>query len=267
MPRRFGVARFFRNVLPLPWAVGASFEPDDVAGLRNDWNAALGVAGSGTAVATWTDQKSGGVEQQTTALNQPTWNASDADFNGLPCVTYDGVNSWTESTEAAANWAFLHNGAGATIFAVERTLGTGDQFLLGTTQVAVFKLGVAMNDARYAPIVTRSPQTIVGNGAATQTDVASSAVPDRAIWFCMRTSAGGLGVQNVLDCSSNAAVTGSLAASLLAPQTTLRIGRPGASGLRWNGKLARLLVYSRAISDSEVQQLRSYAVSRYGVLS
>lgn len=69
-----------------PFAVGSPFLLLD---------AAIGITLNGADVSDWADQSGVGNDAaQGTPGNQPLFNTSDANFNGQPSITFDGVSEW-----------------------------------------------------------------------------------------------------------------------------------------------------------------------------
>ena len=76
-----------------------AFSPSDISDMEAWWDPALGITLNGNDVSLWADQSgNGNTLDQSIAVNQPQFVASDANFNNHPTISFDGV---TESLERA----------------------------------------------------------------------------------------------------------------------------------------------------------------------
>ncbi len=79
-----------------------------------------------TGASVWADQSGKGRDLiQGTAARQPGFNATDANFNGHPSLTFDDVDDFMLSDDAASTWDFMSDGSGCTIMVVHRVGGGG----------------------------------------------------------------------------------------------------------------------------------------------
>jgi hypothetical protein len=68
----------------------------NIASLQRRWDSYQGIKQDDSAgfVSGWTDSKNGVDISQTTLLNQPSFNATDTDFNGRPSIAFNGTSSY-----------------------------------------------------------------------------------------------------------------------------------------------------------------------------
>jgi hypothetical protein len=72
-----------------PYRFAVGFTPADITSIVSWYRADLGVT-TATGVSNWADQVGSNDLSQATGAAQPTFNASDADFNSNPSMTFDG---------------------------------------------------------------------------------------------------------------------------------------------------------------------------------
>lgn len=249
--------------------------PATISDLKVWFRADRGVTLNGSTVSAWADQAAlGGAQDmsQGTAAEQPTYVASDADFAGQPSLQFDGTTDKLIAA-TAADWTFMSNGLGLTVFLVCRvSADVASQLLLdnnnGDVTASNSATGLVLqhqggaND-RFHLVITRSAAGAVVDALTS----ASSVVAPASGILVFRYLEGR--ADNEYDLrwnrTSHASGNSTNAPSASAPAGPLCIGAQWFSeGLLFNGDIPELAMYTRYLSDTEVTQLEAYA-SRYGI--
>lgn len=226
--------------------------PQAVAGLAL-WLDASQITGlvNGSPVTAWNDLSGAGNHlSQSTSAVQPKYRTNV--INGKPVVTFDGVNDYLRNTTFGA----LNAKTGATAFVVFKTDNTSanhialcDSARNVQAQVyagSVYAYATAGNSGRFA---SSSLSFAIWNSVydGTQSDNAS------------RLRLYYNGVQRALTFSGTVP-------SVLGSGAGYEVGRPYGSNLAyWDGDIAEVVVYARALSDTERQQVTSYLGGKYGI--
>lgn len=119
------------------------------------------------SISQWTDLTSGARHAtQATAANQPTYTASDPDFNNQPSLTFT-TDDFMNCGGLASAWSFLHSTAAATLYMVFRpSTATGDTKYLWNS---IGDLTAANNGVSILYHATaQTAEVFVGNGAASR---------------------------------------------------------------------------------------------------
>jgi len=233
-----------------PWPV-----PSVTSGLRAWYRADLGVTKDGNNnVSQWTDLSgNAGHVQTVTPSQQPAWVANG--LNGKPVVQFNGTNILT------------------TISPVDVAAGSSDE-----TVIAV--IAPAATQTNWSTIYDLSSGQ--SQGYTLQQD--SSHTNDYKLWWMGNPPAGwksspgaslasGQGMQ-VLSLVKNGTVatdflngvpqgTGTAPASILTPIASVALGNAVGGGYGYDGQVAEILVYNRALSDTERQSIESALTAKY----
>ena len=176
--------------------------PGHAAAFRSD----LGVTVDGTNVTNVASQGGtvGGNLAQANASNQPTYNATDANWGGRPSISHSDTMKELGSDQAAGAWKFLHDGTGSTILLVCRPNATsGNRKVLRThgsdTAVGAVVYHIAGND-RFTLRCGNGSATVINiPAAATAPEGANYALlwtldatddPDSSVYYPLDTLAG-----------------------------------------------------------------------------
>ena len=231
-----------------PWPA-----PAVVSGLRSWFSASLGVVkDSGNHVSQWADLSGHGFHVGQTGALEPLWVA--AATNSQPAVQFDGTTFLKTKT------------------VVDATAGSND---LTVIAVAV----PAATQPAYASLVDLSSDTargfVVGQLA--------NATNQFQLWFMDAAQAGwnsspaagatasATQVLTVVKSGTNAASylngtaqgTTTVPAAMLDPVAALAVGNRASGNYGYNGKIAEVLVYNRALSDTERQSVEAALTAKY----
>lgn len=220
--------------------------------LRSD----RGISLNGSNVTAWADQSGFGRDAiQLTPANQPVYTTSSA-VRGLPAVT--GAATRGLLAGAAADWTFLHDGTGCTIFLVTYSRATPTNYLIGTQSSSganrgfnIFWSGTSHN-------------FIVGDGTTQQfslTRAASALTLNKTIatFATASTPDASVTVNGVAGTTGNAATP-----SGTAPANPLGICWGGASSFGTDTDFFDIVLFNRVLSANEIAALNAYATTRYG---
>jgi hypothetical protein len=225
-------------------------------GLRAWYRADLGVIkDSSNRVSQWTDLSGTGahVTQTVTASQQPVWIASA--LNGQPALQFSGATSLA-------------------------TTGPVDIHAGNTDQTVIAVLAPSATQSNWSTILDLSSGP--SQGFAWQQNGAQ--INQFKMWWMGNPPAGwqgspgatavaGVGVQVLSSVKSGSSAadflngvaqgTSVVPANSLIPSAALAVGNAIGGGYAYNGQMAELLVYNRALSDSERQQVEAALLSRY----
>ena len=255
----------------LPWYVlnsRTSFSPASIPNLALWLDAAdastITVDGSNN-VSEWRD-KSGNARHLTqgTALNRPSYVTGV--LNGLPVVRPDGVNDFLESSaQTAATWY----GAGTqqitymVLFALV-TQKAGENNLVGGLNTTIGGPSYRLLIERQPVGVGTSDLVITAGGGTINVTSAPQAGTSWFIETVRWTNGGTPTMRRTNTAGTNTYnATGTLTGTMADNQKAL-VGY-GAT-LAANFNLAEKLIFNRNISDTEVGQIESYLLSKWGTI-
>jgi len=232
------VGRYLAEKYDIAAAHGKYELPPDTADpiIWYDLDSEIGLT-NGQAIAALHDFSGNGnraLSQATANFPAYATNAPGA-FGGKPVVRFNGSND---------NWfAFTERGDIRTVFwVIKEDAGTshGDRFLLGDNNSYHFHRSGVTNGplwhGGHTHVNIRNGNTYIDGG---EVDGLTANMPTTASIIALRT-------------------TGNVSASRLMQDR-------GITGRTWDGDLAELLVYNRALSDFEMAQLGYYLEDKYGL--
>ncbi len=210
------------------------------------------------AVATYADSSGNGRNfTQGTALNRPTYTASDATFGGRPSMTFDGVND----ALLGPTFPAMSN---ITIFIVGLVSGYSSfnmLFSIGNIggdagAVAVYQSSLTVVLSRFDnPVGTTSTRTVTVGSSAERLVYAGAISAGGALWTSYRN-----GALSGTTVTSAAAAGG---ATTTAFSTAVGSNRTGTQN--FNGKITDVLVYNTAMNAAQVAQVDSWLKWRNGL--
>lgn len=226
------------------------FLPPDIADLSLWLDASTLALTDGAAVSEWRDRSTNGYHvTQATSTAQPTFRA-DAK-NGLPAVDFDGGDSLARTTAMITN----------------ATDGTSTAFAVVKPDVVSAGTRLIVNNDGGSG-TTRGPQ-ILRQDAANVTIVSNrSAVTDSAgaamvagNWHTIETIQNTTSVEALLDGTGNGATAVTL------NNVTAQVLRVGtyAGSLNFDGMMGEIVIYARALSADERNQVRAYLTAKWGL--
>ena len=233
-------------------------------GCASGFDGRLGVLLSGTdSVATWEDRSGNGLDvTQATEANQPA--RVPADLNGLPVVRFDGVNDYL-IREAVPGSDLFDNNAD-TVFIVQKQSGAKNEtttFSWASDGFNRFMVHATWRDVIYYQVGSNA-----GGG-----DMLAAPQPygwdDR--WHLLKLRRDGVGAsgQVAVDGISLTPTINNFSPGNNQPTADLVIGADiwavNSSGSNWfQGDIAEILVFNRALTAQEQQTVEGYLRSKYG---
>jgi concanavalin A-like lectin/glucanase superfamily protein len=228
----------------------AAFSPDDLAGLEGWWKADSLVLADGDPVATWIDSSGNGRDvTQGTAASKPTYQTGE--LNGLPVVRYDGVDDYLENT------SFPNAADEYTVFVVAKLDATD------AAQAILGDLSDAPGDVDWY---------FFNDGGTTYWRVQDSAGQKEDTYATDLRGAFHIYV-GLVDGSTSFLYTDGVERDTVAysspnaiTSSILRLGQIRVStGYSLTGDQAEVIIYSRALSTSEREQVEAYLQDKYGL--
>ncbi len=197
--------------------------------------------GDGAGMSTWLDQSGNEYDAvQATASRQPKFTASNADFNGMPTVLFDGSDDFFDLA------ALEHTASNYSVFIVYKSTSTTRQSLFDS-KVGRLKLAHEgdTGDRAYNDGTSRGVE-ITGTNAQI------------VMWEL--NSAG-----------SNIYINGNLSQSGLTyvqraiGDNTILGHNDAASGHRFNGHMAEVIFYNTILNSAQRKLIENYLGAKYGI--
>ncbi len=254
-------SRFIANCIAVVVILGllagaATAQTPVTDGLQLWLDASTGLTLNGGSVTGWADQSGKGHDAYADFGKEPTYTAADVNLNSQPSLDFDGANAVLEfSTQVMPD-----NFTEMTIFSVAqaRTAGTGI-FTIRTGGVnPLTQLDTQTNGSIRFILRDTAGKTLNANGATSNVgqygiyngvlSLSEDGLTNTAI---ARFGGGGGYI------SSGPALTPNMAAA------DYYVG--GWALTTWNGTIAELLVYDRALTEVEQNDVADYLSTKYAV--
>lgn len=252
------------------------FKPTQLSGCVLWLRADMGVTVVGSDVSALADQSgaSHDVVQATGSL-QPDLTSQLAALNNRAAIVYDGADDRLVSDDAASEWAFLHNGTGATIAIIAKIAdapAAGQMFLFSTLRQIVTRIGVdlALSTDGNANLIMSNGTSFLISPAVVPPDTGAGGFLGavsaglKMLWvlrfgatsYSVRLNRAQLHASNYLATPSAAA-----------PFGTLHVGHiaSGNATEAFDGAFTEMTIWNRSLPDSEVFTFERYAASRYAL--
>lgn len=237
---------------------GAAFAPTDLSGLLAWWKADSLALANGAPVTSWADSSGNArTAAQATAGNQPVF--ATAAVNGLPAVTFDGVD------DALVTGAFASPTAGATVLVAQNLnrAGAGYKTVIthaaAATWVAPFARldmrvqSVAAGEAWYGGVQDQStaPNAVVEGSLPSTGWQVMAFVYDQTNMLLYRN-----GTQVAVK-----GRTGTMTSSTF----PVYLGNDTSLTNSYQGSIAEILYYDRGLNATELGQVQSYLQAKYAL--
>ena len=214
------------------------------------------------AVSQWNDASGNGHHAtQSTASDQPSFVASDTDFNNQPHVHFDG------NDELAIPFSADLNPNNMTIFivaTVDSDTGTYQGVINNYTSNTGWLLYARMTGAtNYWQV-----RTGTGSGQTTINAASDSVVPNTPSIVTFQISGsdgsgGGTTVQTLSVNGVSAATSSAVFTKKSSTSNTPILGQVGSFQL--TGQMAEVVMFNRALSTEETKQVEGYLGTKYGI--
>ena len=216
----------------------------------------------GGSVTSWKDVSGNEHEfVQASSSAQPTYRASDSDFNNMPVVDCDGGDSLATSAFTSAL-----NPSQFTIFTVAASAGPGAnwQGIISSRDNTVFKgynvFARWSGDDRW--------QFVTGTSSAYHFLTGTSAVVANTPAIVTSVLSGGDGAgasaTKTLRVNGTQENTASSNFHKLTATASTTVGL-APSAFRLTGQIGEIIMYNRALSTTEIQQVEGYLSEKYGI--
>lgn len=208
---------------------------------------------SGSAVAAWTDSSGNGNDaSQTNSSNKPT--VSSVSANGLPTIAFNGTSQFLQLPSNIANFS-----SGASIYVLARPTGMP----VTNTRMIDFGSGTFNGSNSFAlgePSTSTAGLFVFDSvGNWTRAD-ATMTIGDFQLFEAIHNGASTATVYNngVAGTPNN-----SMYGISSATKTNNYIGQFTAGGAYFQGQIAEILVFSRALTAVERANVNAYLLSTY----
>jgi len=227
-----------------------AFSPSDLSGLIAWHKSDVGIT-IGTGVATWADQSGNGNDfGQATLGSQPAYNATDAQYNNKPSISFDGLADSLKITNLAYGPMTIISVCKVTTYPGANGYWYahgGLEYLYSTTSFSMY------TDGR--------------SGAASAKDYAANwlvtTTPNIYVRRFDGTSAGDTLRISRSDISLSTQLAGNPGTDIVTSDFTLYAYAGGAGTSP--GTIAENIIYNRSLLTAEVQQVEAYILSRYNI--
>ncbi len=219
--------------------------------LRADIGITIGTGSANTGVSGWKDQSgSGNDAAQATPANQPVYTPNA--MNGLPALRMTAANAQWMSTAA------FTVGAAATLIAAVQPVASPQASyarLMEQDYSSTYFLGCDSVGSSYKLIVNTNTPPYGVAGGGTITSGAPTIVTGK-----YASPTGSLYVNGALVASDT------FTAPTPTSQPLLISKDHAAAGEYWDGYIAELLIYNRALTKNEFTQVHRYLGARYSIV-
>lgn len=239
--------------------LSAAIQPDALDGLAFWIRADTGVTTNASGnVTEWADQSGRGNHAAAADAAAPTFVASEADLNNRPTLRFNGTSQRMTVTNR-----ILTNGIeGCTIIAMAKSTKNENSSIVG------FRTGMATPFLQLDTDISGKPRCIVRNSDNT---TANAVGPQSRtdIWgmYAGRLSKGsGTVWTNRVYFSSSSAEA--VASADFGSNTNLTSGDQYIGGLsfaNWKGDISEVIIYERALSDTELSGILDYLTIRHKI--
>lgn len=232
-----------------PKILGTPFNPTKITNCIAWYRGDLGITLNTGHVSAWADQSGRGDANENTAqgtgANQPTYNASNGTYNSQATVDFDAVND----TLVSGVWATACTRT-TTIIVVGNSAGSTEHTAID---------GVT-NGFRY--LISQFNATTTSMFAGSQPTGTFAWATKNGVIGEFNTNGGGIdGTLYGGDFTTPVFTNNNVGNNNL---TQLSVGSQNGGGSSfWNGSIAEIVFYSRALIQSERNQLRDYFNARY----
>jgi hypothetical protein len=234
-----------------------AFAPTDISGLEAWYKSGVGVTLNGSDVSQWDDQ-SGNARHLTqgTAANQPLYNATDANWNGLASITFNGTSDFLLCHAVAPAIFQGTDKAWTIVTAVKRAAGGTYRFLMGSNDIA---------GGGNAQVILSHKWNSVDDYVVYKRDTAAASVDshigtsgDTAVIIRWQHSGT---VAEVYVNGSSAGTSANNVGALTVQDVFCIGGFPTAATTAanfWVGDIAEVVMYSRLLTAGEQTQIEDY---------
>jgi hypothetical protein len=259
----------------LHWPGGGSWDPSQLSSLAA-WYDADAITGlsNNDPVSTWADASGNGYDLTQTSTARPTYKTST--LNGLPVVEFDGSNDFLEAS-TAADWKFLHDSTGSSVFAVWKagtTANPGVFYALCDTGGRSTAIGYRLAyldssgfDDQFNTQIARgvSGTLVVGNYTASGTHAANAAYLVTSI---SDPSNGTAAARSSIRLNGGSSVANNSALntpSTSNPTAALHLGCEQIAASFLLGYIAEVVICDTVLTSTNREKIEGYLAHKWGL--
>ncbi len=235
-------------------ATGTSGQPQNVLWLRSN----TGISTTGGLVDSWIDQSGNSNDATGTTTTRPTFNATDANFNNRPSITFPNTAAANFFLQVADN-DNLDNTSGLTIFFIARPSGNVPNAQLG---IVSKRTSAAVNQS-YLLAISNAPryQGLSSGGVLFNFTNVNTAYNQLAINSFVFNSGNILTLENGNTTSQQ---TGTGTNPIPNNASNLFIGTLDNTGnSNFEGQIAEVVIYKTNLNVAQRQIVENYLASKY----
>lgn len=251
-------------MFPITYWKATGFNPLDLNPFI--WlDAANGVTESSGLVSSWADQSGNGNDfTQVSGTRQPLLNSSDANFNGLPSITFDGDNDVLGNSALLLDNNFSE---GVLVIAFKSNdFSTQTVFSFSSSTFRKFTMQVQSISGPFDVIVGWN--WVGGGGGGTYNAIEYNSTP---IVYTQKYDGSEITSQARISQFINGTELTPVGTSATTPttisntETGVYIGnRDGAGALALNGEIAEIL-YFKSLSPANQIRIENYLIDKYAL--
>lgn len=256
------------NLIVGTGSVTQVFSPASIAGLKAWYDAAdtATISLSGSAVTQWNDKSANAYNlTQGTAARRPQSGVDT--LNSLNVITFDGNDVLQAAT--AADWDFLHNSTGATIFFAAYFNSVATSGVLFATGNSTAQSGVYIERSSADALLT---EVYRGSGGTFVSSLTAGTLTDAtAKYASMVLDNSNATASNRLIYKINAGsnLTGNIetgSPSAATANNPLYVGSYDTAGSTgFQGQFAEIIMYSGILSSGDIALINSYLASKWAL--
>ena len=230
---------------------GASFSPANISGLSLWLKADAGVTTSGSNVTAWADQSGNGQNATAAGSYRPTFVSTDAQFNNKPSILFDGVGN--SFVIPSINFNINTNNS---IFVAFRVSDGETGTFLTQGGAGNYFIGITDNALNISNSNTAG---IIAAGLASDNTKNIVSATNNNYSFTLYQNGSQVGDTTVYNEFINDGT------EMLIGGDTSTVNSGQADSYWLNGKIAEIIVYNRAVTTPERQQVEAYLNTKYAI--
>ena len=219
--------------------------PSSITGLVLWLRADMGVVGN--SVSAWNDQSGTGDTNknclQATPNAQPTWNKSNASYNGRPTIDFNGTTDYLQS----GAWTSAL-GQPFTSFVIGHSTSATNAIALDN--LAAHQTSMQCNSGLFEIYAGSGLNSVSGNWAVPGVATAIFFGILSQLWFNQQTGQ-----------SNNQAGANNMTGTTIGGYGA----SPGNTTNSWTGSIAEIMIYNTSLSAANIDTLQLYAGTQYGI--
>jgi len=252
----------------LHWPSTASWSPSDLADLFA-WYKSDAITGlsDGDPVSTWADSSGNGYDLTASGTDRPSYQTNT--LNSLAVVEFNATHWLAAST--AADWKFLHDSTGSSVFVVLRLTRSDRMAIMWTGPFSSVKVGwtLCSDTVKQAyNLIRGSGSWTVLNKSSTNTLLANN---DYLVGVVDDPGNATASSRSSIRVDGGTAITNNTSSgtpSTADPDSPLTLGRVGDSSMDgMEGYMAEVVICDAVLSSTNREKLEGYLAHKWGLES